>query len=294
MQKEPKGTPKSGRIRRIHDPNVSEITGKTVLDVTSNISKHVTTSRNRATMMPGDITHKILKKKITVNSRQSIMPPHLSKNLDTEYKQKKADTECKEVELGLLYDEYLQTMMMDLIIKKKTEEKKHLMITQLATIAQEIDQDTKKLMKIKSRERDIINLSLAQKEVDAQLAAVTECTKHETFKIAKDMLSKLQFLLEPMDVLRCNGIILPKTQDEWEKTREILTKCSNTLKSIINLIGSKGEMYCTVNDGLKNFVETYNEIENLQKKLEETLCNLQVMILKNASFSLMHTESQID
>ncbi|XP_070148715.1 uncharacterized protein [Polyergus mexicanus] len=164
MQKEPKGTPKSGRIRRIHDPNVSEITGKTVLDVTSNISKHVTTSRNRATMMPGDITHKILKKKITVNSRQSIMPPHLSKNLDTEYKQKKADTECKEVELGLLYDEYLQTMMMDLIIKKKTEEKKHLMITQLATIAQEIDQDTKKLMKIKSRERDIINLSLAQKE----------------------------------------------------------------------------------------------------------------------------------
>lgn len=118
----------------------------------------------------------MLKKKITVNSRQSIMPPHLSKNLDTECRQKKADTECKEVELGLLYDEYLQAMMMDLIIKKKTEEKKHLMVTQLATIAQEIDQDTKKLMKIKSRERDIINLSLAQKEVDVQLAAVTECT----------------------------------------------------------------------------------------------------------------------
>lgn len=80
------------------------------------------------------------------------------------------------------------------------------------------------------------------------------------------MLSKLQFLLQPMDVLRCNGIILPKTQDEWENTQEILTKCSNTLKSIINLIGLKGEVYCTVNDGLKNFVEIYNEIEHLQKK----------------------------
>lgn len=80
------------------------------------------------------------------------------------------------------------------------------------------------------------------------------------------MLSKLQSLLQPMDILRCNGIILPKTRDEWERTREILTKCSNTLKSIIDLIGSKGETYCAVNDGLKNFVETYNKIENLQKK----------------------------
>ncbi|XP_011265679.1 uncharacterized protein LOC105257030 [Camponotus floridanus] len=290
MQKEPKGTPKSGRIRRINDPNVSEITGKTVLDATlSNISKNKVTS-HRTTMMPGDITQKMLKKKIAVNSRQSIMPSHLSKNLDTECKQRKTDTECKEVELGLLYDEYLQAMMMNLIIKKKAEEKKRLMITQLATIAQEIDQDAKKLMKIKSRERDIINLSIAQKEIDAQLAAVTECTKHKTFKIVEDMLSKLQSLLQPMDVLRCNDIILPKTQNEWERTQEILAKCSNTLKSIMNLINSKGETYCAVNDGLKNFVETYNDIENLQKKLEETLCNLQATILKNASFSLMHAE----
>lgn len=69
-----------------------------------------------------------------------------------------------------------------------------------------------------------------------------------------------------MDVLRCNDIILPKTQDEWERIREILTKCSNTLKSILNLIGSKGETYCAVNDGLTNFVKTFNEIEDLQKK----------------------------
>lgn len=41
---------------RINDPNVSEITGKTVLDATlSNISKNRATS-HRTTMMPGDIT----------------------------------------------------------------------------------------------------------------------------------------------------------------------------------------------------------------------------------------------
>jgi len=86
------------------------------------------------------------------------------------------------------------------------------------------------------------------------------------FKTAKVMLSKLQSLLEPLDVLRCNGIILPETQEEWRETQEILTRCSSTLKNIMNLIGSKGEAYCTINVGLKNFVETSNEIENLHKK----------------------------
>lgn len=110
------------------------------------------------------------KKKVAVG-KQSIVPSQLS--LDA---QKKTDTESKELELGLLYDEYLQTIMMNLIMKKKTEEKKCLMVTQLATVAQEIDQDTQKLIKIKTRERDIMNLSLAQKEADAQLIAVTKCT----------------------------------------------------------------------------------------------------------------------
>lgn len=95
--------------------------------------------------------------------------------------QKKADIEAKEIELGLLYDEYLQTIMMDLIVKKKTEEKKNLMVTQLATLTQEIDQDMKKLIQVKQREHDIIHLSLAQKEVDAQLTAIKEYSKTYVF-----------------------------------------------------------------------------------------------------------------
>lgn len=108
------------------------------------------------------------RKKIAVG-KQSI----ISSQLDI---QKKTDTECKELELGLLYDEYLQTIMMDLIMKKKIEEKKRLIITQLVTVEQEIDRDIQKLIKIKTRERDIINLSLAQKEADAQLITVTKYT----------------------------------------------------------------------------------------------------------------------
>lgn len=93
----------------------------------------------------------------------------------------------------------------------------------------------------------------------------------ETFKTVKDMLSKLQSLLEPLDILQCNGMILPETHDEWEETRKILIKCSNALKNIANLIGSKSETYCAVNIGLKNFAATYNEIENLQKKYVQKL-----------------------
>ncbi|XP_012542871.1 uncharacterized protein LOC105840463 isoform X2 [Monomorium pharaonis] len=280
MQEESKDTPKLGAIRKIRNANTPEIPGM-LSDTLSSTSR--VTSRSRVTMMPGDISQlqKVPKRKIIVG-KQSIVPSQLS--MDTF---KKMDVESKEIELGLLYDEYLQTIMLDLIMKKKTEEKRQLLVTQLATVAQEIDQDTKKLIKIKTRERDIINLSLAQKEVDAQLIIITKCI-NETLKIVKDMLSKLQSLLEPLDILRCNDIILPETKEEWQEVLEVLKNCSNALKDIVNLIQSKGETYCAVNTELKNFAETYDKIENLQKELEESLCKIQVMILKNASLSLTY------
>ncbi|XP_077257049.1 uncharacterized protein LOC143894557 isoform X2 [Temnothorax americanus] len=263
MQEERKNTPKLGTIRKVRNASTSETGRGNVLDF--NISR--IGSRNRTTMMPSDIAQLQM----------------ISK--------KKADTDAKDVELGLLYDEYLQTITMDLIMKKKTEEKKRLMVEHVATVAKEIDRDTQKLMKIKARERDIITLSLAQKEADAQLIAVTRCTGDETFKRVKDMSSKLHALLEPLDVVRCTGIRLPETQDEWKETREILIKCSNALKNIETLIGSKGETYRAVDAGLKDFAETYNEIKDVQTKLEEALCTLQVVILKNASLSLVCNES---
>jgi len=106
------------------------------------------------------------KKKITA-SRHSIMPLQVSVDA-----QKKIDAERK---LHLLYDKYLQAIGTELIIKKKTEERKHLLVTQLATMDQELDQITKKLIKIKTRERDIINLTLVQTEIDKQLVEINKC-----------------------------------------------------------------------------------------------------------------------
>lgn len=90
--------------------------------------------------------------------------------------------------------------------------------------------------------------------------------ENQTFYPVKNVLSKLEALLEPLDVLQCDDVVLPKTQNEWKDLQALLAKCSNTLKDITSLIGSKDETYCTINTELKNFTKTYNEIENLQKK----------------------------
>ncbi|XP_014470694.1 PREDICTED: uncharacterized protein LOC106742352 [Dinoponera quadriceps] len=289
MQDSSKNTPKSERVRRVHKAGMSDMTKKTLSDTLLPNIRTITSRNeprsNRRTMMSNDIQTLKLKKGITA-SRQSIMPSQSLLDI-----QKSTDTESKDLELSLLYDEYLRSMLTNLIIEKKTEEKKHYMITQLATITQEIDQDMKKLIKIKTREQDIKNLSLEQTETDVQLAAIIKCTKNEMFNMLKDKLSKLQSLLEPLDILCCNNIILPDSPLQWKEIEEVLKKCSKILEDIINLIGSKGNTYCTVNNELKNFSETYNEIEDIQKKLLEALCNLQVRMLKNASL-IMQSESQ--
>lgn len=86
------------------------------------------------------------------------------------------DSECNDVELKLLYDQYLQRIMTEIILKKKTEEKEKLFLSQLATIAKEYDHNEEKLFKLKTRERDIINLTKIQNDIDSQILDVNNCT----------------------------------------------------------------------------------------------------------------------
>ncbi|EFN86186.1 uncharacterized protein LOC105181677 isoform X1 [Harpegnathos saltator] len=288
MQDSSRDTSKSERTQRAYRLATSDVTKKTLLDTVVHNSRTITSRNeskfNRTTMIPSDImrTQKLQKKGIAT-SRQSIMPSQSLLDI-----QKSIDVENKDLELSLLYDEYLRSLLINIIVQKKTEEKKNCMITQLATVTQEHDQDMKKLIKIKTREQDIKNLSSAQAETDAQLAAITKCTKDEMFHVVKDKLSRLEYLLAPLDVLCCNDIILPETPQQWKETEEALKKCSKILEDIMNLIGPKANQYCTVNDELRNFMETFSAIEHIQQKLLETLCNLQVQMLKNASLLMQN------
>lgn len=103
-------------------------------------------------------------------------------------------------------------------------------------------------------------------EIYISIIIIIIITENQTFRNLKDVLFKLQTLLEPLNVLRCNGMILPQTEDEWRDTQEVLARCSNTLKNITEVIGPNGETLCAVNTELKSLTETYNEIEIIQKK----------------------------
>ncbi|CAL7935256.1 unnamed protein product [Xylocopa violacea] len=197
------------------------------------------------------------------------------------------DVDCNDMELKLLYDQYLQKIMTQLILEKKQEEKEKLFLSQLATIDKEYDHNEEKLFKLKTRELDIINLNKIQNEVDLLLSDVKTCTKREDIKAMKNILSQLYSLLQPLDALRLDNIILPDTPEEWETMSKTLKSCSETLKSIINLIGDKNETYQSVNSGLKEFVSTFNDVQDHQKRLEKELCTLQGLVLKSASMSLM-------
>ena len=207
------------------------------------------------------------------------------------------DSDCSDMELKLLYDQYLQNTLTEIILKKKTEEKEMLFLSQLATITKEYDHNEEKLFKLKTRERDVINLSKIQNEIDSQINDANNCTSKYSLKIVlkyhatryiflkiikfafltgeenknlQKTLSQLYNLLEPLDKLRCDNLVLPETPEEWKETKEALKSCSETLKLIMDMIGTKSESYQSVNKGVKEFVQTLSDIEDDQKEYKIT------------------------
>lgn len=281
MQKDQSETPKLRRLRRVQKASTPEPVKKNIVDHITNV--RAGSSHHRATMAPSDFASQqsFPKKKITLDRTSISSMQSMADGT------KIMDSECNDVELKLLYDQYLQKIMTEIILKKKTEEKEKLFLSQLATIAKEYDHNEEKLFKLKTRERDIINLTEIQNEIDSQILDVNNCTRGEENKILEKILSQLYNLLKPLDILRCDNIVLPETPEEWEETKQALKSCSESLKSIIDLIGTKIESYQSVNEGIKEFVRTLNNIKDHQRRLEKELYELQALTLKSASLTLM-------
>ncbi|XP_076669086.1 uncharacterized protein LOC143369255 [Andrena cerasifolii] len=275
MQKDNPGTPKRRGAVKKHQAPMSEVLNRTTVESTSNIRAGM--SRHRSTMAPFDFaTPQIATRRVPVD-RISMAPTKAAVE---------GDADCSDIELMLLYDEYLQNIMTDIILKKKVEDMEKLYVSQLAAMAKERERNEEKLFKLKTRERDIINLTKAQNEIDAQIMDANKYTKNTDIKELESILSQLHSLLECLDTLHCNNIVLPETREEWEETTEALKLCNDTLKSIMDLIGTKNESYQSVNDGIKDFLNTYNDIEGHHKRLEKELCDLQALVLEATSLSL--------
>ncbi|KZC05171.1 hypothetical protein WN55_08778, partial [Dufourea novaeangliae] len=228
----------------------------------------------------------------TMNSSDFALPHNHLKNHATDrlsmvsQQTIEESTDNEDVELKLLYNEYLQNLMTEIILKKKKQEMEKLIVSQLATMAKEIDHNKEKLFELKTRERDIIHSTKLQNEIDSQIADI-KCIKFESISKLKGILSQLYTLLRDHDVLHCDNVILPETPKEWEETLKVLKSSRDTLKSIMDLIGSENESYLGVNNGIKEFLNTYEDIKDLQKRLEKDILELQAYTLKTAALSLM-------
>ncbi|XP_076622982.1 uncharacterized protein LOC143342712 [Colletes latitarsis] len=196
------------------------------------------------------------------------------------------DTDCNNTELQLLYDEYLQRIMIENILEKKAQKKKKSFSLQLAKIAKELDHVEEKLFKLETRERDIINLTKLQNDIDKQIANAKTSIKREYIEKLENTLSQLHSFLQRFDVLQYSNIILPETPEEWKEAIQTLRSCSDTLKSSVSIIDTKTDTYKSVNDGITNFLNIHNTIENLHKRLGKEIGELQVLALKIASLAL--------
>lgn len=102
-----------------------------------------------------------VKKKLG-GSRSSLV----SSSLGPSFGSKKSEVDSAETELGFLYDNYLQTLMTDVLLKKKAHEKENKILNQLGSINKEQDLGNEKLAKMKAREKDIRYLSILQNTLD--------------------------------------------------------------------------------------------------------------------------------
>ncbi|XP_034171610.1 uncharacterized protein LOC117600366 [Osmia lignaria lignaria] len=283
MQKEQPEPSQTHRIKRTRNASTPDRIKKNIMDSTMTNIRF----QHRATMSAADfaLPQSSSKRKLTMD--RSVMGPSqiLSEGNSV------IDSESNDVELKLLYDEYLQNTMTEIILKKKAEERKQLFLSQLATIAKEYEHNEEKLFELKTRERDIINLTKIQNDIDKQITDINNCIKSEDSKKLNDILSKLYSLLQPLDKLRCNNIILPETPEEWEEMMKNFKSCNATLESIMDLIGTKKESYQNVNSGIKEFINTFNNIENYTKRLEKDISDLEALILKSASLSLAQSDN---
>lgn len=223
--------------------------------------------------------HKSLERKKLV--RKSMLPSSLSME-----SLKEEEAHSKDMDLQFLYNDYLILTMLEHLTKNNSKALKESIVRQSADIAKECAGDEEELNKLKIREKDIIHLNIVQTKLDAQIEVMNDYMRSGKLGSVKDIMSQLCMALKPLDILQCNNITLPEKTNEWLELHETLKKCKNTLHNIRELINTNLETYEALHKGIKNFTSTYNDIEDCQKKLDSALQYLQIIVLKNGSFSL--------
>ncbi|XP_011315237.1 uncharacterized protein [Fopius arisanus] len=244
--------------------------------------------RCRATLTPTDfavpglpITRRGSAMNNMNTTRVSVMPiGHLDST-----RRFRDESEANNNELSLLYDKYVQTLAEEHILKKKIEEREKKIVTQLTALAKELEQCSGKLHEIRMKELDVSTLNDIQKNSDAQIKEITVFLDTYQGK-SVETLVHIQSILKSLDILTCKDIIIPKTAEQMEKLVTTLERCNEFLVSMNSMIGDKGKTMNTGSQGLKDFLQTHENLQKYMGNLEDAVEALQIEVLKSLSTTL--------
>ncbi|XP_046754125.1 uncharacterized protein LOC124416817 [Diprion similis] len=293
MQKEPKpGALKSNSAKKTRNPGTPENRSRNSShDVTISALNRTTNFRHRTTMSSNDI----MIPPGLVTKRRTGAAARLNMTLAQPPSQvpMKAEPEYPENELSLLYDKYLRATAAEILVKKKIAEKEHAMTDQMVAVSSERQIAKEKAEAAKLRESELRSANVMQGRIDAQMADITACFDDLRKNKVKEKLLDLKTLLEPLDELQCQGIVIPNNpEDSWEFFKS-LEDIGEVLKCMRESNGNKESTYRDLADGLKSLTDKHAEIECVKKKFDETLCGLQVLVLKEASASLADSDADV-
>ncbi|XP_015122967.1 uncharacterized protein LOC107045276 [Diachasma alloeum] len=247
--------------------------------------------RCRATMAPADFAvpgAPMPRRNPAMNmnmTRISIMP---TSQLDST---RRLESEAHNNELGLLYDKYAQTLAEEHIVRKKIEEREKIIVTQLSALAKEQEQCDQKLYDIRMKQLEVSALNDIQRSSDAQIKEITALLKTYQGKPV-ETLGQIQSILKSLDTLTCKDVIIPKTTEEMEKFFANLEKCNEFLVFMNSTIGDKGKTINTGNQGLKNFLQTHENLQKYMENLEDAIEAVQIEVLKTISAALIPHQEQ--
>ncbi|XP_043287132.1 uncharacterized protein [Venturia canescens] len=242
----------------------------------------------RATMAPADFSViGVPPGRQAFVSRQSVIPGLYSAN---ESIGRKPDLPNHDAEIKRLYNTYLQTEAIKILMKSKMEEKEKKNVIKLAALIKEEQEIKKNLSLVKIRTTAVQNLSQLQNTVDDQLFKTTGCLD-DLKKKAKNVLEQLELMLESLDVLKCKNIAIPETVDDMNKIHAQLTDCVVLLSSIKTVIGGLSNTLITVNKELEDLKNIFTDLSNCSEKIVRDLEHLQIRVLKEGEKILMLARS---
>lgn len=286
MQKEPRpGTPKHNATRKPRNSGTPDNRLRNASgDITMPSMNRTTNFRQRGNVASADIvippglfTKRRIANAARLNATLSQPPAQAPV---------KAEIECPDTELGLLYDKYLQAKAAEILLKKKIADKERAISIQILAASRERGVVKDKFGTAKARENDIRNFNIMQNSIDKQTTDITACFDDLRKNNVKEKLLELKTLLEPMDELRCEGIVVPDNAEDSKELFKTLEDIGEVLKRVQESSGEKGSVYRDLENGLNNLINKQVEIECVKKKFDEILCGLQVLVLKDASHSL--------